>query len=341
MNMMLQAILVEPGRIDLKEIPLKSPQEGEVLIKVHTALTCGTDLKAYIRGHPLIPMPGPFGHEYSGYVASVGKGVSGFKEGDAVMGVHSAPCLICRYCKRGDFNLCDDIMKTKVLGAFAEYLLIPPNIVKQNLYHKPDDVSFKESALLEPLSCVIHPFRRTEINRIRNAFIIGTGAIGLMHIAYLGMRGIKTFATDISKERLSLAAGFGAETIGYQEDIEDVIIELTGGMGFDLVIECTGKEGVWQRCIDYSRRGGIIILFGGCPKGSKVCYDTHRLHYDELTLCGSFHYTPEDVRAAYDIITHKRLDLSPIISAEFHLSEISIAFNLLREGRGIKYAIIS
>lgn len=336
---MKQAILIEPGRIELKDVPLREPSDGEILVKIHTALTCGTDLKAYIRGHSLIPMPGPFGHEYSGYVAMVGRCVKVFKEGDAVMGVHSAPCLKCKYCKRRLFNLCENIMKTKALGSFADYLLIPANIVKQNLYHKPDDISFQESALLEPLSCVIHPFRRMRMAGIKNAFIIGTGAIGLMHIAYLRMRGIDVFATDISSERLSIASEFGAGVITYQDDINDTIMDVTDGMGFDLVVECTGRVDVWQKGIDYIRRGGVFILFGGCPHGSTVSYDTHRLHYDELTLYGSFHYTPEDVRSAYDILTEKRLDLSRIISGRFHLNEIASVFNLLKDGTGIKYAI--
>ncbi|GAB4542739.1 MAG: alcohol dehydrogenase catalytic domain-containing protein [Thermodesulfovibrionia bacterium] len=336
---MLQAILIEPRRIELRDVPIKGPSSGEVIIKIHTALTCGTDLKAYLRGHPLIPMPGPFGHEYSGYVAKTGKGVKGFKEGDAVMGVHSAPCLVCRYCKKRLFNLCDNIMKTKALGAFAEYLLLPANVVKHNLYHKPDEIGFSESALLEPLSCVIHPFRRMKMAGIENALVMGTGAIGLMHIAYLRMRGIRVFATDVSMERLFIAEGLGARIIMHGDNIKDLIMEETDGMGFDLVIECTGKEDVWQECINYPRRGGMVILFGGCPKGSRVCYDTHRLHYDELTLYGSFHYTPADVKMAYDILTEKRLHLAPIISGGFHLNEITSAFNLLKDGKGIKYAI--
>lgn len=337
---MKQAILVEPGRIELRDVPLKEPSDGEILIKIHTALTCGTDLKAYIRGHSLIPMPGPFGHEYSGYVAMLGRGVKGFKEGDAVMGVHSAPCLKCKYCKRRLFNLCDNIMETKALGSFADYLLLSPNVVKQNLYHKPDDIGFQEAALLEPLSCVIHPFRRMKMIGIKNAFIIGTGAIGLMHIAYLKMKGIKVFATDISEERLSIASGFGAEIIRYQDNINGIIMDVTEGIGFDLVVECTGRLDVWQKGIDYLRRGGVFVLFGGCPHGSTVSYDTHRLHYDELTLYGSFHYTPQDVRSAYNILTGKRLNLSRIISGKFHLNEIASAFNLLKDGRGIKYAIM-
>jgi L-iditol 2-dehydrogenase len=331
---MLQAFLLEPGRIELKETILPEPSDGEVVVRVKTALTCGTDLKAYIRGHPLIPMPGPFGHEYSGYIERTGRGVKGFKEGDPVMGVHSAPCLECRYCERGLFNLCENIMETKALGAFAEYILLPRHIVSQNLYHKPVHIGFEHASLLEPLSCVVHPYRVVLLDGIESALVIGTGAIGLMHIAYLRLRGVKVFAMDISEERRGLASRMGAEVVR-----ENEAVELREGLGMDLVVECTGKEDVWQRSVDYLRRGGRVILFGGCPHGSRVSYDTHRLHYDEITLHGSFHYTPEDVREAFKLITEQRLDLSPLLSGEFTLRDITEAFRLLKQGKGIKYII--
>ncbi len=153
---MLANILVIPGKIDLREIVGQEPSYGEVLIKIKVALTCGTDLKAFKRGHPVIPMPGVFGHEFSGIVAKVGRGVRKFKEGDEIMAVHSAPCLECRYCRKRLYNLCANIMKTKVLGAFAEYILLPSHIVKQNVFLKPKKLSFEEAAFLEPLSCVVH-----------------------------------------------------------------------------------------------------------------------------------------------------------------------------------------
>ena len=115
---MLSAILKSPGTIELQDVAVPEPAEGELLVKVMSALTCGTDLKAYLRGHSLIPMPGPFGHEFSGEVAAVGKGVRRFRGGDHVMSVHSAPCLACAYCAKGLFNLCENLMSSKVLGAF-------------------------------------------------------------------------------------------------------------------------------------------------------------------------------------------------------------------------------
>lgn len=335
---MKQAILAKPGSIEIRDVPAPEPSEGEIVIKINTSLTCGTDLKAYQRGHTLIPMPGPFGHEYSGTVAAAGKGVSDFKEGDHVMGVHSAPCNTCRYCRRGLFNLCEVIMEKKALGAFAEYMLVPSHVVKQNLFQKPVNVTFEEAALLEPFSCVLHPYNALNIDKIETALVFGAGPIGLMHLAYLMMHGIRTIVSDISESRLSAAEKMGG-TVSERDTLESVIHKNTDTLGVDLVVECTGQPDVWEQTVHYVRRGGTAVLFGGCPAGTSVNYDTHRLHYDELTVSGSFHYTPHDVRLARQILVEKKIDLSALISGAFSLEELAEAFNLLDAGKGIKYAI--
>ena len=121
--------------------------------------------------------------------------------------------------------------------------------------------------------------------------------------------------------------------------LEQVIADATDGLGVDLVIECTGKKNVWENTVHYVRRGGTVILFGGCPAGTTVNYDSHRLHYDELTVSGSFHYTPKDVQTAYQKLAEESLDLSGLISGEFPLEDIRKAFALLKEGKGTKYAL--
>ncbi|MEN8263408.1 MAG: zinc-binding dehydrogenase [Nitrospirota bacterium] len=342
---MQQIILTEPGSIESRDIPVPEPSEGEVVIKVNTALTCGTDLKAFMRGHKLISMPGPFGHEYSGEISGTGKGVENFREGDQVMGVHSAPCMECRYCKKELYNLCEVIMEKKALGAFSEYLLLPSNVVRHNLFHKPGNIGFAQAALLEPLSCVVHPYSNLNTSNIKSAFIAGAGPIGLMHLACLKREGITVIVSDISEERLAIAGKMGADFI-FKDARPDsgitpahIINNATDGMGVDLSVECTGLKSVWKTSATYVRRGGTVILFGGCPAGTRVSYDTHRLHYDELTIMGSFHYSPLDVRTAYRMLSEKEVDLSELISGEFAMKDIEKAFMLLKDGKGIKYAL--
>jgi L-iditol 2-dehydrogenase len=365
--MMLSGILVKPGVIELRKTEIPEPSRGELLVNIKAALTCGTDLKAFRRGHPVIPMPGPFGHEFSGIVSDVGRGITRFKKGDAIMAVHSAPCLVCVYCRKGLYNLCENIMQTKILGAFAEYILLPPHIVRQNVFHKPQNLSFEEAAFLEPLSCVVHGMESVRVRQNDHALVIGSGPIGLLHLLLLKEKGSTVSVMDKHKDKLKKAKKLGADFVLLSDSKcapsptplpsrEGHIFTPSPPVGegkgegdskirtiinkFDYVFECTGMRDVWEAVVHYVRRGGTVILFGGCKSGTTVTYDTERLHYDEITLKGVFHYTPADVKKAYKLLCNKNLDVSRLISGRFPLKQTRKAFDNLSKGIGIKYAII-
>ena len=349
---MLANILVKPGLIELREVETPSPSRGEILVRVMAALTCGTDLKAFRRGHPVIPMPGVFGHEFSGVVACVGKGVRKFREGDEIMAVHSAPCLECGYCRKKLYNLCENIMNTKVLGAFSEYVLLPAHIVKQNAFLKPRNISFEEAAFLEPLSCVVHSMASLRIRRDNTSLVIGSGPIGLLHLLLLKSKGAKVAVADKHMKKLQTAKELGADYIyrvmgnGMPRYGQRVKGRISGPeedpdfIGFDHVFECTGIPEVWERSAGYVRRGGTVVLFGGCSSGTTVTYETCRLHYDEITLKGVFHFTPEDVRKAYELLCRRNLNIAKLITGDYPLRHVYKAFNRLAKGQGIKYAIM-
>lgn len=362
---MLANILIKPGIIELRKIETPSPSPGELLIQIKAALTCGTDLKAFRRGHHMIPMPGVFGHEFSGIVASVGKGVKRFKEGDPITAVHSAPCQKCGYCKKRAYNLCENIMNTKVLGAFSEYILLPPHIVRQNVFHKPKNISFEEASFLEPLSCVVHGMSSLTVKKDNYALVIGAGPIGLLHLILLKKRGLKVAVLDKHNDKLQIAKKLGADFVfkteyrikssfhrkGNHALISTLFVKggqggilginkFTDFIGFDYVFECTGMPDVWESSINYARRGGTVVLFGGCKSGTTVTYNTGRIHYGEITLKGVFHFTPSDVKKAYKLLSEGTLGVSHLISGHYPLNKIQMAFNKLAKGEGIKYAII-
>ena len=336
---MRAAILNKTHDIEIREIEVPMPAEGEVLVQVRSALTCGTDLKAYLRGHSLIPVPGPFGHEYSGVVAEKGKGVRRFRVGDAVMGVHSAPCLKCPFCGKKAYNLCENIMETKALGAFAEYLLIPGHVVRQNLYRKPDNISFDEAAFLEPLACVVHAVELLGIRRKDTVLVIGAGPIGLLHLLYLKTFGAKVLMTGFEEERLRTAKALGAYAVFHPSLTAESVRAVTDGTGADYVFECTGQPQVWEESVAYVRRGGTVVLFGGCPKGTTVMYDTGRLHYDEITLRGAFHYSPCDVKTAFQLLKGHKMPVEKLISGTGSLDDVPDFFRKLSKGEGIKFAV--
>jgi len=340
---MLANILVSPGRLALQEIEVPQPGPGEALIRVKAALTCGTDLKAYLRGHPQIPMPGPFGHEFSGVVEAVGLGVERFKPGDPIMSVHSAPCGSCFWCKQGQENLCESIMESKVLGAYAEYVLVPAHIVTQNMFYKPEGLSFPEAAILEPLACVVYGLKQVPVRHEASVLIIGAGAIGLLFLQTLKARDVsQVILAGRRGYRLKLGTELGASTVinVEKEDLQERVFDLTAGRGADMVIECTGKTAVWEESVGLARRGGHVLLFGGCPKGTRVSFDTARLHYDQITLHSTFHFDTAAVEEAYAMLREGLLSPGPLITDCFPLERLEEVFSLLQSGDCIKYAVI-
>lgn len=320
-------VLNRPGSLELTRNPVPTPGPGDLLVKVVAATTCGTDLKAYRRGHPQIPMPGLLGHEYSGIVVDAGDDAP-FAVGTAVMGVHSAPCQECKWCRRGQENLCESIMDTKVLGSFAEYLLVPARIARLNVFEKPDSLRFEEASLLEPLACVAEGVSRIPHDTKGTVLVIGPGAIGLMFVASLLKMGYeKVTLAGRNPDRLAVGEQLGAEIVRLA-DLRD---------RFDTVIECTGQVSVWEQCLGYVERGGTLVLFGGCPAGTEACFSTARLHYDDIRLVSPFHFGTQSVRQAREWLLSPDFDLSPLLTGDRTLDQATKVFQDLEEGRGLKY----
>lgn len=340
---MLAHLLLEPGKIDYREVETPVPGPGEVVVRVSAALTCGTDLKAFLRGHPKMPMPTLFGHEFAGDIAASGSGVRGFREGDAVMAVPTAPCKTCYYCRHKQENLCTIIMDTMVLGAYAEYVKLPAAIVETNMFHKERALAYSEAALLEPLSCVVHAIDRLAPRPDDCVLIIGAGAISLLHLLVLKSLGVeRVIVLGRRQHRAQAAIDLGASVLLAPDAAaaQAQVLEATDGRGADVVIECTGQPQVWEQAIHYVRRGGTVVLFGGCPSGTRVSFDTGRLHYDQITLISPFHFTPRDVRKAHRLLSEGRIDGRPLISGTYRFPDLDQVLTLLQQGQGIKYALV-
>lgn len=337
---MKSLILAAPRELRVTDAAKPTPGPGELLVRVEAATTCGTDLKAFRRGHPQIPMPGPFGHEYSGVVIEAGPEAP-YPVGTAVMGVHSAPCQVCFWCQRDQENLCESIMATKVLGSYAEFLLIPARIARLNVYKKPDWLPFDQASLLEPLACVaqgvIELERTGGIRPTDRVLVIGPGAIGLMFVAAFRTMGLERVTlAGRNPDRLAVGSSLGARTVPANE----IPAPEVGPPGYDIVIECTGMPEVWASSIDHVVRGGRLMLFGGPPGGTTVTYSTHRVHYDQITLLSPFHFGTAAVRRAFTWLARENMDLSGLISGHRTLDEAAEVFADLEAGRGIKYAFL-
>ncbi|HEX68585.1 MAG TPA: alcohol dehydrogenase [bacterium] len=332
------AVLYGKEKIRIEEREKPKPGKGEVLVKVKTALTCGTDVKVFLKGgHPrMIKLPSPFGHEFSGEIAEVGEGVEGWEKGMRVVAVNSAPCFQCYHCRRGEYSLCEDLLFLN--GAYAEYILIPERIVRYNLYSLPSNLSFEESAFLEPLSCVVHGVEEIGVKLGDTVVVLGSGPIGLLFLLLLKIKGARVIVVDKVEDRLRTAKNLGAETF-HAEDREKILLSTPEGRGADVVVEAVGLPETWEETLSYVRKGGRILLFGGCTPGTTFTLDTARIHYGEVTVKGVFHHTPYHVVKALKLLTDKIISVKPLITHHMSLEELPQALEMVKEKKALKIAI--
>lgn len=332
-----------PEDVRMEDVPTPEAGPGEALVKIGAALTCGTDVKSYRRGHPTLfkTMPSPFGHEFAGEIEAVGEGVEGWRPGMRVVAANSAPCNRCYYCKVGDQSMCERLEFLN--GAFAEYIVVPSRIVEQNLFEIPDGVEFSRAALLEPLACAVHGVVRTPIQVGDTVAVIGAGQIGLMFVRLATERGARVISVDKSPERLTVARELGAvETIQADEGVDTIeaVREWTPeGRGTDVVIEAVGLPVLWEQALQMVRKGGEVTLFGGAPSGTSIEVDTVLLHYSQITIRGIFHHTPYTVQTAFDLLRSGQVDPEPFISGVRPLEDIVAALESHGRQEGIKYEI--
>ncbi len=333
-----------PLDIRFEEVDIPEPKADEVQIKIKAALTCGTDLKTYRRGHPVLikKVPSGFGHEFSGIIEKVGDKVSGFKAGDRVVAANSAPCGKCFFCRRGDYNLCENL--TFLNGAYAEYINIPSQIVKKNLIKIPDTLSFEEAAFAEPLANVVHGVEKTLIKAGETVGVVGLGPIGLMFCRLAKLKGARVIAAGRNPLKLQLAKDFAGvdEIIDLKKyrNPEKIFLAFTEEeKGLDVAIECVGLPEIWERMFTFVRRGGRVHLFGGCESGSKIEIDTRRLHYDEIKVLSVFHHTPLYFREALRLIASGQVDVKQLITLRMSLEETEKALLAHKNGEAIKVLI--
>jgi L-iditol 2-dehydrogenase len=337
---MWQAILRAPRALDLVEVPVPAPGRGEVVVRVRAALTCGTDLKTYRRGHPRVPF-GPFGHEAAGDIEAIGAGVEGFAIGQAVVFMPTAPCGRCGPCRLGRENLCETLFDDVAFGAYSEAVPLPARIVRRHLFPKPTTLSYIEAAFLEPLACVVHGWRRLGPITDARVAVVGVGPIGLLHIREASRRGCEVIAVGRRVAALAQAARAGAaHTIDAAGCDPGQALRAVWDGGPDVVIECTGSADIWKAAPSWVAGGGRVLLFGGLPGGAMPEFDATRLHYGEVDLVGAFHYCTEDVREALDLLAGGTFRPGDLITHVRPLAEIVQVFLDLDQGNGSKYAVL-
>jgi len=324
------------GKFEERDVPPPAAGPGEVVLRMRAALTCGTDVKILRRGHTKVSLPVTMGHEVCGEIVELGEGVSSWRIGERAAPGVSGPCGRCAECAAGRANLCSG-KPAWMWGTFAERVLIPAGIVATNLHRVPEGVADEVAAFLDPLASVIHGWNRLGTPAPgpgTTMLIYGAGALAFLWAGLASKRGLDVRVAGRHLERAKLAERFGTK-----------FLDVSGGFpesstrAADIAVDCTGDRTVWERLPSLVRPGGRVLLFGGCAPGATVTFDAARLHYSEISLIGSFHYTPEEARASLEALASGAIDPRPLIAETGALADLPRFLEAQQRGEGVRYAI--
>jgi L-iditol 2-dehydrogenase len=331
-----------PDDLRQEELPWPDPGPGEVVVRIEAALTCGTDVKTLRRGHPvMIPrVPTVFGHELAGTVSAVGAGVRHLREGDHVVPANSAPCGQCRLCRAGRPNLCEDLLF--VNGAYGEAIALPPRLVARNVVTHPASLPAARAAFAEPLACALLGIERGRVEDGQTVVIFGHGPLGCLLAMVAAARKARVIVVGKPGFRLQRVSALGvAECVDATApgDLLAHLRAMTGGGGADVTIDATGRPEVWAQAVAAVTRGGTVVFFGGCAPGTTVALDTRRVHYEELTLVGAFHHTPDAIRRAVDLLEAGAVVPDDLLTHRMGLADVRDALELMARGQALKVLI--
>ena len=338
------------GNEDLRveEVPVPKIGDREMLLKVKIACICGTDQRIYRFGHFKIPAGTKrvLGHEFAGELVEVGKDVTGYAVGQRVSAAPNIGCGHCDMCARGFNHMCPDYEAFGIScdGGFEEYMVIPENaILRGNVCILPDDLSYEEAALAEPLSCVFNAFEMLHTKPTDIVLVIGAGPIGIMHALLHERAGAaKVIAADLSGARLEQMKAFGDFVLidTSKEDLAEALKRETGGHGADIVITACSVPAVQIQALELAAPLGRVSFFGGLPAGrDEVPLHTNLIHYKELTVVASTGSSMKQYRDSMESIRSSKKDLTKLITHTYPIDEIQEAFRNAMSGNGLKTAV--
>ena len=330
-----------PGDLRFEDVPVPEPGAGEVVLAIEAALTCGTDVKTLRRGHPvMIPhVPTVFGHEFAGTVSAVGAGVRHVREGDRVVAANSAPCGECRLCLAGRPNLCEDLLF--VNGAYGEFIALPRRLVTRNLVKLSARVLARRAAFAEPLACALLGVQRAQIEAGHTVVVFGHGPLGCLLAMVAASQKARVIIVGKEGWRLERvrALRLGQCIDATAGDVLGAVRDATRGGGVDVAIDATGRPEVWEQAVAVTGRGGCVLFFGGCEPGTSIQLDTRRVHYEELTLVGAFHHTPDLIRRAVELLDTGAVMPDGLLTHRMRLEDVPAALALMTRGDALKVLI--
>lgn len=344
---MKAALFSGPGDLKVIEVDQPTPNESEILIRVRTCATCGTDAKIFNHGHPRLKPPQIIGHEIAGEIIAIGSKVAGFAIGDRVQVIAAIPCGECWLCTSGRMTICENqlSMGYQFAGGFAEYMVIPHEVIRVNGVNLiPDGVSFEEAAVTEPLACVLNAQKIVGISSGDTVLVMGAGPIGCLHVRLARALGAKqVFLSDINGDRLALSAGVVTPDAAIDMSKIDLATEikaLTGGRGPSVVITAAPSGAAQELAISVVAPGGRVSFFGGLPKDKPMINcDANIVHYKEVTLFGANGSSPAQNKEALSMIASGEVKVADLITHRVSLSDVKSAIDAVLSGTAIKVVV--
>lgn len=340
----MKAVFVK-GHCAVSVDDIKTPEmtsDGDVLVRMRACGLCGSDLEKVYGEYGMTS--GRLGHEPAGEVVAVGKAVKGFAPGDRVFIHHHVPCYSCHYCLHGDFTMCPEYQKSNIAPCgLAEQFIVPAwNVSRGGLIKLPDNMTFDEASLIEPLACCIRAWNKCNFQRGDDIAVLGAGPAGLMHVILAKAFGAgKVFVSDINDFRLNFAKRYGVEIFNSMTDFAQKIKEQTGGRGVDIAVVATGSTKALLQSFDMTRRGGKIMMFGVPPKGSAMSYDMSKLYSNEHSLIPSYAASEVETNQAIKLIAEKRIDMASLITHKFDIKDASAAIKCAHEAKDAMKVIVT
>jgi len=336
------AVYYSQKDIRVEDTPIPSVGEDEALVEMKACGVCGSDLMDwYLESRaPLV-----LGHEPAGTIVKKGSKVKGFDVGDRVFVHHHVACLKCHYCLHGDYTLCKQFHETNIKpGGFTEYFKVPAPNLQLDTLRIPDNLSFEEATLIEPVGCCLRAIKKCNMKAGDSVAVIGAGATGLIHTALSKIyEAEKTIVSDLFDFRLNASKRFGADVLVNPEkdDLVKVVEAETDGRGVDVAVVTAPSIEAYRTGIKICRRGGKLCVFAPTAPGRYLQLSPKELFFTEIQLIPSYSTSHLETKEALELIASGRLDAKSLITHRFKLAETAEAFKTALESKESLKVIVS
>lgn len=343
---MKAAILEEIENLVVKDIDKPECPRDSILVKVEACAVCGTDVKVYHHGHKHIRFPRVTGHEVASTIVEVGQEVKGYQEGDRVAVAPAVPCGSCHYCRQGIQSMCANLTAIGYHydGGFAEYMLVPPVAIRNGCVNNiPDNLSFEEAAIAEPLACCINGQELSGVKLGDTVVVIGTGPVGCFHVQLAKSQGAtRVISIDVSEERLKIARVASADVYidSSQERAVERVLKETEGRGAEVVIVACSSGKAQEESLRMVASRGNVNFFGGLPKDNPyIKFNSNLPHYKEFSVVGTHGSSPQHNRLALSLIADGRIKAKELITHRLPLDKVLEGIGITERGEGLKVVI--